>query len=154
MYQDTEAYLKKWGYHRYEISNYAREGFECRHNKGYWMRYPYLGFGLGASGFTGSIRTKNTADFKEYMEKEIVPEREAIDTEAAIEEFMFLGLRMDVGISKEAFLREFHKSIEEVYGEVLSKLKEETLIFEKDDRIALTPYGRDVSNYVLAMFLR
>ncbi|MEE0954813.1 MAG: radical SAM family heme chaperone HemW [Eubacterium sp.] len=68
MYECTHEVLEQYGYHQYEISNYARDGRECRHNKGYWTGVPYLGFGLGASSLWGSVRYHNTRKMKTYLE--------------------------------------------------------------------------------------
>ena len=68
IYQMTEAVLEEYGYHRYEISNYAKQGYECRHNLGYWGRKPYLGLGLGASSLVEEQRFHNTSDMRKYME--------------------------------------------------------------------------------------
>ncbi|MCX4317641.1 MAG: coproporphyrinogen III oxidase, partial [Lachnospiraceae bacterium] len=68
MYEMTEDYLKRIGLYRYEISNYARPGYECRHNSSYWQRIPYLGLGLGASSFWGEVRWKNQEDLEKYLQ--------------------------------------------------------------------------------------
>ena len=67
MYEATARILKEYGYKQYEISNYAKKGLECRHNKGYWQRTDYLGLGLGASSLLDHMRFSNTADMKEYI---------------------------------------------------------------------------------------
>lgn len=68
MYECTHEVLERFGYHQYEISNYARDGKECRHNVGYWTGVPYLGFGLGASSLWGNVRYHNTRKLKTYLE--------------------------------------------------------------------------------------
>ena len=67
MYSQTKAYLAEAGYGRYEISNYARPGFSCRHNLSYWKRTDYAGFGLGAASLRQNVRWNNTSDMKEYL---------------------------------------------------------------------------------------
>lgn len=67
MLSDLKNILTSRGYHRYEISSWARDGFECRHNKGYWERREYAGFGLGASSMTGHLRTRNVTDMAMYL---------------------------------------------------------------------------------------
>ena len=67
MYENTAGILEEYGFHQYEISNYAKGGRECRHNKGYWQRIDYLGLGLGASSLLKHMRFSNTADMKEYI---------------------------------------------------------------------------------------
>ena len=64
MYENTAGILEEYGFHQYEISNYAKGGRECRHNKGYWQRIDYLGLGLGASSLLDHMRFSNTADMK------------------------------------------------------------------------------------------
>ena len=67
MYRATRDILADYGYRQYEISNYAKAGFECRHNNGYWTGVPYLGFGLGAASYTGAVRFSRTRDLKKYL---------------------------------------------------------------------------------------
>ena len=67
MYKDTQEILKKYGYHRYEISNYSKEGYECQHNLGYWSRREYLGIGLGAASLLGNYRWTEIAEIEEYL---------------------------------------------------------------------------------------
>ena len=158
MYEDTKKILEEYGYHRYEISNYAKEGFECEHNKGYWKCDDYLGIGLGSSSLVNGKRFHNTSDMKEYLEfsgqlERIRKDEVELTVEERIEEFMFLGLRMTEGISKTNFTKRFCINIEEVYKEELAKLKKEGLIEEKGDYIYLTKRGTDVSNQVFVEFM-
>ena len=158
MYEDTKNILEEYGYHRYEISNYAKEGYECEHNKGYWKCDDYLGIGLGSSSLIKGRRFHNTIDMKEYLEFSGYPEKIRKDNveltiEEKIEEFMFLGLRMTEGISKSVFAERFSINIEEVYSKELTKLKEEGLIEEQEDRIYLTKRGTDISNQVFVEFM-
>ena len=93
MYELTQRFLHTKGYERYEISNYAKPGSECRHNCGYWTRKDYLGLGLGASSLVGHQRFQNTSDLKEYLEQEYHHiQTETLDKKSEMEEFMFLGL--------------------------------------------------------------
>ncbi len=154
MYELTDSFLRKNGYHRYEISNYALKGHECRHNKVYWQRGNYLGLGLGSSSMVDNIRWKNTDIMDEYMSGMFGRiDEEKLPVSEQMEEFMYLGLRMCEGVSKSYFYECFGKKTEDVYGAVLCKLKEENLITEEGDRIALTGYGLDVSNYVFEKFI-
>ena len=73
----TKEYLAKQGYRRYEISNWAKEGMECRHNCGYWTGVPYLGFGLGAASCFNKKRWNNTSDLQEYLDLDFVSELSA-----------------------------------------------------------------------------
>lgn len=165
MYYETERILKEAGYHRYEISNYAKPGYECCHNKGYWTGTEYLGLGLGASSYVnrrGEIplsgetkkqdgrerqmeRRSNIRDFKTYLSlsredfraERQVAEREILTEQARMEEFMFLGLRLTEGISEERFFRLFGRSLDDVYGKVLNELTCQELIeqYERDDTV-------------------
>lgn len=153
MYEETKVFLAKKGYQRYEISNYAKPGFECKHNIGYWTRKNYLGFGLGAASLYRNVRYQNESDLMIYLQGEGNIERESLTTKEQMEEFMFLGLRLDEGVSKEAFGMYFQKEIEDVYGNIITSLLADKLLYQKEERYALTARGIDVSNYVLAQFL-
>lgn len=154
IYDLTEEFLAGKGYQRYEISNYAKPGFHCRHNVGYWTRKNYLGLGLGAASLMENVRFSNTSVMKEYME---IPfehrEIQKLDRNAQMEEFMFLGLRLTEGISRSDFQKEFGTAIDLVYGEVLRNLRLQGLAEAGEGRIFLTRRGIDVSNYVLSQFL-
>ena len=158
IYYRTEELLEKAGYHRYEISNYAKKGKECRHNLGYWERKEYLGIGLGAASLINNIRYKNTDDLLYYMEHSsdlsaIQENVEKLSLQEQMEEFMFLGLRKMEGVSVTEFKNTFGKTMEECYGEQIQKLKEQWLLEQKDGRLMLTRPGIDVSNYVFGEFV-
>lgn len=173
MYRETEQILAQAGYERYEISNYAKKGYACRHNLVYWQGGDYLGLGLGSSSYMDGVRFHNTTDFNTYVNQgTYVEDREELSVQAKMEEFMFLGLRVMAGVSGTEFEKRFGKTMEDVYGDVLRKHEEEGLlqIERKEDRkeaaaaepakgktniekVMLTTNGVDVSNYVFADFL-
>lgn len=159
MYARTGEILAAAGFRRYEISNYAREGFACRHNIRYWRRGEYLGLGLGAASLMDETRWRNTRSLKTYLDGSASPEAilrdvERLDRKSEIEEFMFLGLRMTDGITEEAFRHAFALSLADVYGDVIRKLEREGLMTgDGRGRFRLTDYGIDISNEVLAEFL-
>lgn len=159
MYHRTKEILGQAGYDRYEISNYARKGYECRHNIGYWTGVEYIGFGLGASSLISHQRIKNTTDMENYLaahlynKKEVWTENEVQTPENQMEEYMFLGLRLSKGISASDFQKKFVRNIREIYGTVLEKHRREGLLDMNGDTIRLTEKGMDLSNYVLADFL-
>ena len=158
MYVMTGEILEQAGFHRYEISNYAREGFESIHNSGYWLRRPYRGYGLGSASLVREggreIRFHNTTSLPDYLAGDFSrKEEQCLTEEEAMEETMFLGLRRMEGVSREAFRRRFGVSMESVYGAVLRGLEEEELLGIEGDRVFLTPRGIDVSNRVMAEFL-
>lgn len=156
MYHRTNELLKEAGFYRYEISNYCKPGYECRHNVRYWKRQDYVGFGLGAASCFEDVRYKNTEWLDEYvlenkyMEKNDV---QALSKEECMEEFMFLGLRMSEGVSKKDFFDKFGVSFESVYQKVADRLVEQKLLETKGEHIFLTEYGMDVSNRVWVEFL-
>ena len=141
MYHHTREILGAYGYRRYEISNYAKEGYECRHNLGYWNRTEYLGIGTGAASLIGNRR---------WSEGE---EPEALSRENQMEEYMFLGLRKMEGVTKSEFLKEFGCTMESKYSHVLKRMYAEGLMEESGDYVRLTDQGIDISNYVMSEFL-
>lgn len=158
MYYLTEELLRLRGYARYEISNYARKGFECRHNLRYWRREDYLGFGIGAASLFQHARWKNTENLELYLQKsafpgEIVRDMEELTQKSEIEEFMFLGLRTTDGVTEEEFFRSFALDMKEIYGEILERLIKENLLAVSGTRYYLTGRGTDISNKVLSEFL-
>lgn len=163
MYYLTKSYLKEQGYGRYEISNYARPGFECRHNIGYWTGIEYLGLGLGASSCLDGFRFHNTADYKEYVfahfddEEEFVgafrQETERLNVKSRMEEFMYLGLRLTWGVSADDFMNAFGQNIRVVYGSAIDGLLGDGLMETQDGYFRLTERGLDLSNYAMSKFL-
>ena len=166
MYEKTGEFLKERGYGRYEVSNYARPGYICRHNLSYWERMDYAGFGLGAASLRENVRWNNTADMAEYLahageegdETVIKKERICLDRRGQMEEFMFLGLRKTEGVSADAFRSLFGEELEAVYAEPVKRLAREGLLARSRKEngeifFRLTQKGIDVSNYALAMFL-
>lgn len=154
IYALTNDALAAAGYRRYEISNYAKPGRECRHNTGYWQGTPYLGFGLGASSYINGTRTKNVSDLSVYLNEPFRrAETHILSEKERMEEFMFLGFRMTKGVSEAEFARRFGRTLREVYGPVLDKLTGNRLIEQSGGRLRLTARGVDISNYVLSEFL-
>ena len=163
MYYMTRNCLAEQGYERYEISNYARPGFECRHNVGYWTGTEYLGLGLGASSYLEGCRFHNTSDFQSYVSAHFDDEAEfcqalrqdmeQLSVKSKMEEFMFLGLRLTRGVSVEGFITRFGQSIRNVYGGVIDKLEREGLLEHKNGYYHLTERGLDLSNYAMSLFL-
>ena len=145
MYYDTKRILAEQGYERYEISNYARKGYACRHNLGYWSRRDYKGFGLGASSLRNSGRSTVQEDLTEYLRGNFAGSNEHLSEQDIREEYFFLGLRKMEGVDPGPYREHYEKLLEE--------LQKQQLLQEKNGKICLTDYGIDVSNYVLAQFL-
>ncbi len=158
MYAYTRERLAAEGYYRYEISNYARPGWECRHNLAYWQLEEYLGVGLGAASYLNGERFSNERDLNAYLSQKRDSHRREIhqlSRREEMEEYVFLGLRKMAGISPEAYQRRFGVNFYQIYQNVLPGLRENGLLAETEnhDRIYLTDRGIDVSNTVLAEFL-
>lgn len=157
MYQMTEKILKEYGYEKYEISNYAKHGYESRHNLGYWSHIPYLGVGLNASSYLDKKRFENPSDMKEYLNiqsfEKAYEQAEELSVHEQMEEFMFLGLRKTKGISKKDFVSCFSCSMASVYEKQIKEAMKQGFLKEDGDRIYLTPKGMLVSNQVLCEFL-
>ena len=155
MYHLTKRILAEKGYERYEISNYARKGFECRHNLIYWQRKDYLGLGLGAASMVGNRRFSNVSDMTSYMHDWSYCQEEILDRKAQIEETMFLGLRCTAGVSDRMFTEKFGQSMMDIYGDIIRKyISEGFLVFyPSEGRLAFSEAGTDVSNWILSDFL-
>ena len=155
MYHLTKRILAEKGYERYEISNYARKGFECRHNLIYWQRKDYLGLGLGAASMVGDRRFSNVSDMTSYMHDWSYCQEEILDRKAQIEETMFLGLRCTAGVSDRVFTEKFGQSMMDIYGDIIRKyLSEGFLVYNPSEgRLAFSEAGTDVSNWILSDFL-
>ena len=158
MYEDTAEILERYGYRQYEISNYAKQGYMCRHNAGYWQRREYLGFGLGASSLYGGMRFSNTHQMQEYLKESRNPDQirkdvTVLSRNERIEEFMFLGLRMTEGISEKKFEENFDVRLMDVYGDILQKYEETGFMEHIETKWRLTRKGIHVSNHILADFL-
>ena len=157
MYSETGRVLREAGYERYEISNYAKPGFRCRHNCGYWTRTDYAGFGIGAASLIDNVRFHNGEQLASYLKNptDCREDRQVLDSREQMEEFMFLGLRLTEGIDVRTFGSMFGRSPEDVYGEIIEKNKRDGLLEYREggNRLALTERGLDISNYVMAQFL-
>lgn len=167
MYAWTKSFLETYGYHRYEISNYAREGRESRHNNYYWTGVDYLGFGVGAASYYQGIRYENVREVQYYIQNlelngtvlaDLRIHEQKISSRERQEEFAYLGLRRMEGISPAAFEKRFGISYDSVYGKVTERLVNQGLLkyetIAGEERITLTDRGIDISNVVLAEFLQ
>lgn len=160
MYERTEEILEEYRFHRYEISNYAQEGKECRHNLGYWSRVEYLGIGLGASSFYFQYQIPSLYRYDLLYRKNRIRRRfcgrrnrSADKRKMPWKNLCFWDFRKMQGISGIQFENCFGNTIEEIYGDVLEKLEQEKMLEVKEDKIRLTKRGIDVSNYVFCEFL-
>jgi oxygen-independent coproporphyrinogen-3 oxidase len=164
MYNYTIEYLSSEGFKHYEISNFSKPDFQCRHNLNYWDRGEYFGIGLGAHTFLNRERFHNTDNLDDYMEslsenRSPVKSSELITDHRAVSETIFLGLRKTDGINMELFSRRyninlltvFHKEIEELKNAGLIELSSSDSSYESSLR--LTRRGILLSNEVFTKFI-
>lgn len=160
----TKELCMRSGYLRYEISNYARPGFSCRHNYGYWSDIPYLGFGIGASSYINKCRYSNLRSLPEYMKLDMKAEaekdfsglsrdRQELSRSEQMEEFMFLGLRRTSGVSELEFISRFSVDIQSVFGKKLERFIGMGLMEHSSVYYRFTDRGMDLSNQMLSEFL-
>ncbi len=152
MYYMANDFLKSKNYKRYEISNFAKHGYESKHNITYWQTKEYIGFGLGAHSYINGKRFNNIKDLKKYLSCQnyvsLIENSETITQNEAISEFMFMGLRMTEGISENEFEKRFNKTIDSVYKNDMDFLIKNGLLKREKGYIFLTDYGVDLSNFV------
>lgn len=159
MYEYTIDYLESNGYNQYEISNYAKEGYECKHNILYWKCKNYVGLGASASGFLNGTRYSNLCDLNEYEKiiysgKKPLEWQEKLSIKDKIEESIFLGLRMNEGIKLKDFQEKYNFNFEEEYKNEINKLKNMGLIQINNELVTLTQKGREISNSVFVEFIK
>ena len=155
MYETMVDTLAGDGYEQYEISNFARPGYESRHNLKYWRLDPVYGFGVSAHSFDGSHRYANERDTSKYVDMieqkgTAQVSRQAID---AASEFVFLGLRLTRGIDLSEYRRRFGADLNDRYASDLSRLITDSLIETDGSRLWLTRKGMLFSNEVFATFV-
>ena len=158
IYDYTIDKLKENGYNHYEISNYSKNNYECKHNIIYWKCENYLGLGAGASGYINNIRYKNVDSINDYNRllknnQKPIEEINKLTSKDKIEEAIIMNLRMTEGIDILEFNKKYDINFKEKYNNILEKLKYENLIIEKNNRVFFTRRGRQISNTVLIEFL-
>lgn len=158
MYSITKQFLSEKGYFQYEISNFSKQGLECKHNLTYWNLKNYIGIGSGAHSYYEGIRYRNEVNVQKYVEAILKNGSAVVESynntlEDNIEEFIFLGLRKSDGISIKEFEDRFEKDIFFIYGNVIKKYVDEHMIIIEKDRLYLSPRGIEISNYILSDFI-
>lgn len=159
MYSYLLEEMKSHGYSQYEISNFAYEEKESKHNLLYWNNDEYIGLGAGAHGYVNGVRYSNHGPLKKYMqtidlgEKPLMMQKEVTKVEK-MEEEMFLGLRKNRGVSLETFEERYSLTLREVYGKELDELLYKELIVIENDFVKLTTRGRFMGNEVFQYFLK
>ena len=154
IYEAACKILEENGYMQYEISNFARKGFESRHNIKYWTCNEYIGLGLSAHSYIGGVRFSNTDDFLAYTNGEFsTGASDVLSKNDKMSEFVFLGLRMTRGIEKAEFKKRFDVEIEKIFEKELLKYKNMGMIIENNGFLALSHSALSVSNAILCDFI-
>lgn len=158
MYDLLLVEMKKHGRKQYEISNFAKEGFESKHNITYWSNEHYYGFGAGAHGYIGNTRYSNFGPIKKYMEplqenKLPVFQQKELTLKEKMEEEMFLGLRKVSGVSKARFQRKFGQDLDATFQNAIQKTMAKGWLENNEENVALTRNGRFLGNNVFQEFL-
>ena len=155
MYHMTSRILSEYGYARYEISNYAKPGFECRHNIGYWTGVPYYGAGIDAASYYDGSRYVDTDDIESYIRDPGACHylTEKLGTDDLMSEYMILGLRMIKGVSCSVFEERFGMPLKDKYGHRIEGFVKDGLLEENGDRVKLTEKGLDLANVVMRAFI-
>ena len=151
-------FLRAAGFNHYEISNFARPGFESRHNLKYWSDEPYFGFGVEAHSYDGERRWANTDSLERYLEtmergESPIADCKVLRSQERLEERLFLGLRRRRGVSLSQLTAEFARDVSRDYGEPIQEYCEAGWLEKDGDRLRLTDRGLLFSNEVFAGFL-
>lgn len=155
-YKYTKNYLELNGYKHYEISNFAKMGYESKHNMNCWEQKQYVGFGVAAHSYINGCRYSNTCDLEEYLNnksKDIKTIHEQQDLDDMKKEYMLLGLRKIDGVSISKFKEKFGENPIYIFRKELQKLTEEKLVVIDLDNIKLTNSGLDFANLVWEEFV-
>ncbi|RFU65767.1 radical SAM family heme chaperone HemW [Peribacillus glennii] len=158
MYERLMETMEKYGLNQYEISNFAKAGFESRHNLTYWNNEEYFGFGAGAHGYVSGRRVANYGPLKKYMaplEEGEFPlvEEHHVPVGEQMEEEMFLGLRKTEGVSLDAFQNKFSAEMPQIFGDPLEEQRKLGLIEIDGGFVRLTNRGKLLGNEVFQSFL-
>lgn len=159
MYRRTIHYLKRNGFVQYEISNFSKPGYECIHNKRYWDRSEYLGLGISSASFLENRRYTSTDVLDEFLTSlrwtpEALHKIEPLSKEEVFEETIFLGMRLNEGLSLDFLREKFHEFITDSFYSTLDSLEKRNLIIRNDrEIIALTQKGIEISNQVFLELL-
>lgn len=158
MYHYAIDYLKENGFMQYELSNFAKEGYQCKHNLIYWKCFDYLGLGAGAHSLLEGERFSNKYTIEKYinaLEKGLKPveERYQMEFSDKVAEYMFLGLRLNQGVNSTEFRKMFGQDMFSMYEESFKELQQKNLIEICGERVSLTRLGLDLANQVFIKFV-
>ena len=160
MYWYVKNFLEIHGYNHYEISNFAKKGYESKHNLDCWEQKEYVGFGLAAHSYVDNVRYSNIDDLEEYIKNceenkfeknKVIQEKQNIFSQE--QEYMLIGLRKLEGVSIQRFKNKFGENPIWVFKNEINKLVEENLLQIVKDNIMLTNRGLDLANLVWEEFV-
>lgn len=158
MYKTAIEYLTLNGYNHYEISNFAKGGYECSHNYVYWRNTSYMGVGAGAHSFIDGMRMSNEKDVFRYIHgmhenKDVKSFRECLPQDHFVSETVIMALRLRQGITNTDFYERFGSAIQDQFGDTISILRKAGLVSYDDERLKLTEKGLFVADTVMAEFI-
>ena len=154
MYLSTSEFLENNGFLHYEISNFAKHGFESKHNCAYWKNKNYYGFGLNASGYENDIRYKNLCDFEKYIKTPLEHEdEEFLSIKETMENEIFLGLRLKDGINITSLEKKYKINFESKYKKIIDKYTKLQLLKIENNNCYLTENGFLLSNEIMSEFI-
>lgn len=151
MYSNIINKLKENGYIHYEISNFCKIGYESRHNMCYWNNNKYYGFGLGASGYIDDYRYCNTRNINKYINGNCILNKDVIDKNLDMENYMMLGLRKVSGINKKDFFNRYSFDVEQIF-DIINLVNNKLLVYDNDN-IKIPEDKLYVSNSILVNFI-
>ena len=153
MYALINRTLKDGGYHRYEISNFAKPGFESRHNLRYWRGGDYIGIGVSAASLIGNVRYLQSPDMKKFLGGKAPDTVETLDEKGREEEYIMLHLRLSDGIDKQEYKEKFGIDFNKKYESQIKKFTSGNFAVDTKDGFFLTDNGVFVSNAVITEFI-
>lgn len=159
MYHWTRTILQQHGFEQYELSNFAKPGYESRHNMVYWQRKPYKGFGLGACSFDGTVRYQNEKNLMNYINDLQEGRSVKCDTEHVTEEhkeleILMLGLRSRQGVRVSEFTATYSAQEKEAFSTKVAEFSARALVQQNDDLLRLTPTGLLLENEIVVQLAR
>ena len=151
MYSTICDILKKNNYKHYEISNFAKEGYESKHNTNYWLNNNYYGFGLSSHGYIGNIRYENTKNMTKYLTHQFVADEQLLSKSDEMDNTIMLGFRLINGINLQDFYDRYNINLQEAYD--IQKLFEEKKLIYKDGYLMINPKYIYVMNEILIQII-
>jgi oxygen-independent coproporphyrinogen-3 oxidase len=151
----TDQFVGETRLNQYEISNYAENGSECRHNVNYWLNQEYFSAGAGSVSYLSGLREKRVSDPAEYVNlisegSSAILESEKLSVEASFRESVVMGLRMNRGVSLRELYSRYSIDLKEYYGDTLTRLVNLSLVILRGDRLRITTRGRPFANAIMS----